>query len=282
MANILVNSVLIQFKHPGLRALMCAGASVAKRKMRCTYDCKQRELHTAVSGEPPLSAAQASKVHQVSGLQSFLACLYCTEKRKTRNCWKCNRVTDRVKEMFFCAPCDIIQAPDPTANYFEVLGIEESFKVDTEALSQRYRFLQTKLHPDKFVIKSEIEKEFSVLQSTIVNKAYSRLLNPLKRGLYLLELNGQPVKDGEVQIDQDFLLGVMDTNEKLIAVDNINDLQEIDKINSAKLAELEQLVKKAFEDSDIEQARALLAHMKYFDNINEKIKKIKQERFGVI
>ena len=53
-----------------------------------------------------------------------------------------------------------------------------------------YCFLQRLLHPDKFSVKSALEREISENNSSLLNKAYFTLLKSLNRGLYMLELEG--------------------------------------------------------------------------------------------
>lgn len=75
--------------------------------------------------------------------------------------------------------------------------------------------MQKLLHPDKFSNKSEKEKQFSEILSSLVNKAYSTLLHPLKRGLYMLELNGITISEGTDNVNAEFLMEIMEKNEEI-------------------------------------------------------------------
>lgn len=82
--------------------------------------------------------------------------LYVT-MRTNHTCWKCHRSIDYTKEQFFCE-CGVIQPENSQRTFFEVLGVETSFDVDLRELSQKFRQLQSSLHPDKFAQKSEVLK----------------------------------------------------------------------------------------------------------------------------
>ena len=60
---------------------------------------------------------------------------------------------------------------------------------------------QTVLHPDKFAGADDAEQaELAESWSSLVNDSYNRLLKPLERAQYLLELSGQPLAEGEIQV----------------------------------------------------------------------------------
>lgn len=73
---------------------------------------------------------------------------------QTRNCWKCGQLTNTVEEMFICK-CGVVQSVQDVS-YFDIMGVEDSFDVDTAALSKNYKELQKVLHPDKNTLKSEV------------------------------------------------------------------------------------------------------------------------------
>ena len=72
--------------------------------------------------------------------------------RSLEKCWKCGEGT---QDLFFCGSCGVIQ-PARDVDYFEVLGFPVKFDLDPAQLTQQFRQLQRKLHPDKFTQKSQV------------------------------------------------------------------------------------------------------------------------------
>jgi len=163
-----------------------------------------------------------------------------------------------------------------------VLGVEEKFDVDPKELTQKFRNLQRLLHPDKFSQKSEQEKEYSASHSSLVNKAYSIIAKPLARGLYLLALEEEDL-EGKQDLDQDFLGLIMELNEELIeATDSLDELQRLDKKNDKVLKGLVDQIAEAFRANDLDKAKALLLKVKYYDNIDSKVKNMIQEFSNIL
>lgn len=107
----------------------------------------------------------------------------------------------------------------------------------------------------------------------MVNKAYQTLLNPLSRGLYLLELNGvEPAQETDCDADSEFLMEIMEINEKLAESKNEDILEETETLIKVKREELTKEVTTAFERDDLQEAKKLLAKMKYFANLEDKLK----------
>lgn len=70
-------------------------------------------------------------------------------------CWKCG-VTVDLNKVLFCDYCEVVQKPKFDADYFEILGMEKKFQIDTKKLTKNFRLLQMQLHPDRFSQKSEV------------------------------------------------------------------------------------------------------------------------------
>uniref|UniRef100_A0A8D2M2W2 Co-chaperone HscB C-terminal oligomerisation domain-containing protein n=1 Tax=Zonotrichia albicollis TaxID=44394 RepID=A0A8D2M2W2_ZONAL len=123
-----------------------------------------------------------------------------------------------------------------------------------------------------FAIHLQKEQHYSEQHSSLINKAYQTLLNPLSRGLYLLELKGvEPAKETDCDADSAFLMEVMEINEKLAESKN-KDLEEVETSIKVKQEELTREVTAAFERDDLQEAKKLLGKMKYFANLEDKLK----------
>ncbi len=100
-------------------------------------------------------------------------------------------------------------------NYFELFGLPVGFDVDVADLAVRYRDLQRRVHPDRFSSASAEERRLSMQLTTLVNEAYQTLKDPVRRGRYLLTLDGMPADDTDTAMDPEFLMEQMELREGL-------------------------------------------------------------------
>ncbi len=115
-------------------------------------------------------------------------------------------------------------------NYFELYDLPLSFQLDSVLVKKKFYELSKRFHPDFYVNESD-EKQAEILEmSTLNNKAYQVLLDPLKRIEYILFLNNMLVEGDKYVLPQEFLMDMMDVNEALMEM-------EFDH-NELKLAEL--------------------------------------------
>lgn len=59
------------------------------------------------------------------------------------------------------------------------------------------------------------EKDLSESLSSLVNKAYSTLLNPLDRGIYMLKLHNVSIPEETTSLGPEFLMEIMELNEEI-------------------------------------------------------------------
>jgi len=115
-------------------------------------------------------------------------------------------------------------AADFSTTHFELFGLPQSFDVDLELLDRNYRELQRSAHPDRFVNASDQERRISMQQATQINEGYQVLKDPLKRGRYLLELDGREHDDERnTTSDTEFLMEQMELREALADVRSSED-----------------------------------------------------------
>ncbi|XP_012256141.2 iron-sulfur cluster co-chaperone protein HscB isoform X2 [Athalia rosae] len=194
-------------------------------------------------------------------------------------CWRCN--SDQIP-LIFCSNCNALQELHKDFNYFKLIGINEDYDVDTSEVNSKYRRLQNLLHPDRFSNSSEKEKELSENLSSLVNKAHSTLLHPLKRGLYMLRLNNLDIPEGSTALNPTFLMEIMEKNEEIEAATvDPKKVLELIKENRKILGESSRQVSAAFQRKDMEEARRILIEMKYYASIEAKLKALKQD-LGIV
>ncbi|HJP64057.1 MAG TPA: Fe-S protein assembly co-chaperone HscB [Mucilaginibacter sp.] len=112
-------------------------------------------------------------------------------------------------------------------NYFEFYNIPESFHPDVASLKKKFYQLSKQYHPDFYANESD-EKQQEILElSTINNKAWQTLSDPAKRLEYILRQHGLLVDGAKPQLPADFLMEMMDVNERLMEVDDTGELASI-------------------------------------------------------
>nr|XP_056715105.1 iron-sulfur cluster co-chaperone protein HscB [Euleptes europaea] len=199
-------------------------------------------------------------------------------------CWRCGgALGGGGGASCFCPACRALQPPPPLhgADLFRLMGCppprsERSFRLDEAQLQRRFRSLQRRLHPDRFGQSTQAERDFSEQHSALVNRAYGTLRRPLSRGLHLLELNGVELEKGtDSEADPEFLSEIMEINEKLTETNNEDTREELENYIAAKQEELARVVGQAFDQDDLQKAKKALAKMKYFANLEEKVKRTK-------
>lgn len=81
------------------------------------------------------------------------------------------------------------------------------------------------------------ERQISEQYSALVNKAYAVLLQPLARGLYMLQLYGKNLEDN-TETDPQFLADIMETNEELAMAQNPDDVRRLENANKSMIDKL--------------------------------------------
>ncbi|GME78444.1 unnamed protein product [Ambrosiozyma monospora] len=163
------------------------------------------------------------------------------------------------------------------------------FNVNSKLLRKEYRALQASNHPDLVNMgNSDKATEFS----SLLNKAYSTLNDPLTRSQYLLkrnakiDLNEEGASQRYQLQSQDTLMDIMEIHEQLEEVKNEEDVARMEKENKKRVDEaietLQGLYKKLEgESSNIEKGKqeelyeliaAETVKLKYWVNIHNALK----------
>ena len=104
-------------------------------------------------------------------------------------------------------------------HYFDLFQLPLSFRLDQSALAKRYHALQKVAHPDRYAGASATDQRLALQQSIQINEAYNTLRDPLRRAIYMLELQGIAM-DAESSTLQDtaFLMQQIELRESLAAI----------------------------------------------------------------
>src|SRR6201991_1255982 len=112
-------------------------------------------------------------------------------------------------------------------NYFELYGIHESFNTDQAALKKKFYELSKLYHPDFYAGEDEAKQQEILELSTLNNKAYQVLSDPARRMEYILRLHNLVSEGAKPQLPADFLMEMMDINERLMEVDDAEQLASV-------------------------------------------------------
>jgi molecular chaperone HscB len=175
--------------------------------------------------------------------------------------------------------------PLPADNYFALFDLPIAFILDKGKLSSRYRNLMQNLHPDRYAHSLEKERAIAVQTTSRINDAYNILREPLKRAVYLLELNGVDYANVTHTVnDAEFLMEQMELRERLAAVKSADDphgelsnlLENVKKCISSIETTLSGLFDSGNE-SDLEQATNTVVKMQFFTRLYQQIEEQEEE-----
>jgi molecular chaperone HscB len=198
-----------------------------------------------------------------------------------RKCWQCGRA---VEGSLFCPACNSLQPPP--ADYYDLLGLERRLKLSADDLQKRFYELSRQLHPDRFMRKSETERQYSLDASSILNDAYRALKDPVKRAQYLLAQEGFDVGEQRSKdVPPELLEEVFELNMALEEMRSGDDsarpqLEAAEKTFTNMLADVDQQIELLFEKYDqasnreaLGEIRGVLNRRKYILNLVDEVHK---------
>lgn len=112
----------------------------------------------------------------------------------TPSCWSCGTM----RAVHFCSSCGKVQPPVPV-DYFTFFGFPRKLHLESSELEKEFYALSRHLHPDVFGQAGEMERAWSLEQSSMLNDAYRTLKDPVRRTEYLLRLEGIELEEQSKQ-----------------------------------------------------------------------------------
>lgn len=133
------------------------------------------------------------------------------------------------------------------ATDFELFEIPAQFVQDSAALASKWKDLQREAHPDKFAAQGAAAQRIAMQWSVRINEAYNRLKDPLKRAIYLCELNGAPIEaHTNTAMPPAFMMMQIEWREALEEAKTVGEIEEIElqaaNYKRKQLSKIEQLI----------------------------------------
>ena len=133
------------------------------------------------------------------------------------------------------------------SNDFKLFDVPAFFKQDRAALDARWKDLQREAHPDKFAAQGAAAQRVAMQWSVRINEAYARLKDPLKRAIYLCELNGAPINaHTNTTMPPAFMMMQIEWREALEEATTAAELEKISdeaaQYERGQLSKIEQLI----------------------------------------
>jgi molecular chaperone HscB len=154
--------------------------------------------------------------------------------------------------------------------------LPHQFALDSTLLEQRYRQLQSEVHPDKFVTASPAERLQSMQMATLANEAYQTLKQPTARARYLLKLNGiDTLENTNTSMPAEFLMTQMEWRESIEEAESAKDIQALEaqrKRMKACAKELQERLALALNDRNaFETAAGLVRQLSFIDKVTHDV-----------
>lgn len=148
-------------------------------------------------------------------------------------------------------------------NYFELFDLPVGLQVDKQALSKKYFELQKQFHPDFFTQEDEADQKEALEKSSLANKALKVLQQPDLTIQYLLQIKGLLAENEKYALPPDFLMEMMELNEKLTEVDPETFKQEVAALETEQYAAVKGIIEN-YEDTSVTPDQLLKIKEYYF------------------
>ncbi|KDQ09666.1 hypothetical protein BOTBODRAFT_47515 [Botryobasidium botryosum FD-172 SS1] len=174
-----------------------------------------------------------------------------------------------------CPKCaHISPLPDDTS-YYTLFRLPSpspdnpAFNLDTKILKQYFLNAQRICHPDNWSVKGDKAQSIAASQSSMLNKAYTTLLSPLKRAEYLLSLQGITMAETDKldHQDQEFILEILDAREELEEATTEAEVEDIRARNQERIDATIRALQDAFEKRDWVRAKSECVRLRYWNGI---------------
>jgi molecular chaperone HscB len=160
---------------------------------------------------------------------------------------------------------------------FTLFGLPHQYALNRTALDERWRELQSRVHPDRFAADGSASQRLAMQWAVRVNQAYQRLKDPLARGAYLCELRGVQVQaENNTAMPSAFLVQQMQWREALDDATDTPAVQALQAEVAGAERQLLALLQAALDDAQdtlaaAAQVRALMFVARFRQDIDQRL-----------
>ncbi|QRW19013.1 iron-sulfur cluster co-chaperone protein HscB, mitochondrial [Rhizoctonia solani] len=175
-------------------------------------------------------------------------------------CPSCNRPLPT--RLPICPACSHIAPLPSSTNYYSLFDLpENTYKVDTKDLRNRFLKTQRLTHPDAWSAKPEKDKAAAANYSSFVNKGAE----------YLLSLRGVEMGETDSLEDQHFIIEIMDSRENVEVAETRDDLESLLEDNNAQVQDEINTISNAFDRGYLQTAKEASIRLKYRLGVQDSI-----------
>ena len=127
-------------------------------------------------------------------------------------------------------------------NYYELFEMPPRAAIDNTYVAKKYFELQKNYHPDFFTKGDEDEQEKALEYSAMINNALKTFKDKNEALAYYLKHINQLSEDEKYELDQDFLMEMMDINEAVSEGEFVQAKNQIDEYESNMDNRLNELI----------------------------------------
>ncbi|KAG5518986.1 hypothetical protein PMAC_002517 [Pneumocystis sp. 'macacae'] len=176
----------------------------------------------------------------------------------SKKCKNCSKESDFAA--LICSSCSHLFELPSSIHFYRIfpkslkaLPPEGDFLINTKALHKEYLEIQKQIHPDIHMKKGNKQRILAESLTSILNTAYSTLIDPLSRTHYLLSLHNISVSnENEVYEDLELFSTIMELNEKIEEAKKQKDIQLIQETVDQKIEEEIKKIRFGFKILDFE------------------------------
>lgn len=114
-----------------------------------------------------------------------------------------------------CASCGAPLPVPADLDSFSALGFPRQLVIETAALETAYHELGRKIHPDRFASSPAGVRALSLSGTALLTRSYRTLRDPVSRGLYWLELQGEKLAENNKNVPPELAEMVFEVQEQL-------------------------------------------------------------------